>query len=245
MTPSDAALAEVRGRGDGARPPAKPRDARLRQGKWTPEEEAYAVAVMRDFNAGYLDCAAGTSLRTYLSEQLSCDPMRITKKFTGDARVGKKFFHPATRGDPESMTKSRKCQERIEQLHQRWHRRLASTEAAAARQSMAETAVAEAAAFRLPPTAAARLRLGAPATPPAPGTHAAAVPASKARSDMIRTAAWLDQADARLDPKKTASAGDRKRREMEEEMREISRLIAEAPGILVMSADLPTFLDNA
>ena len=64
--------------------------APLRRGKWTPEEETYALAAIRDFNSGYLDASPGSTLRTYLSEKLQCDPMRITKKFTGDASIGKK-----------------------------------------------------------------------------------------------------------------------------------------------------------
>jgi len=70
--------------------PTKLNRTPVRRGKWTPEEESYALAVIRDFNNGCLDCTAGTSLRTYLSEKLNCDPMRITKKFTGDASIGKK-----------------------------------------------------------------------------------------------------------------------------------------------------------
>lgn len=69
----------------------------LRRGKWTLEEEAYVARVIRDFNYGYLNAPAGTTLRTYLSEKLKCDPMRITKKFTGDACIGKRVFHPAVR----------------------------------------------------------------------------------------------------------------------------------------------------
>jgi hypothetical protein len=69
----------------------------LRRGKWTTEEEAYVARVIQDFNSGYLDAPAGTTLRTYLSEKLKCDPMRITKKFTGEACIGKRVFHPSVR----------------------------------------------------------------------------------------------------------------------------------------------------
>ena len=65
----------------------------LRRGKWTPEEEVYANAAIRDFNNGYLDSAPGTTLRSYLSERLQCDPMRITKKYTGNASIGKKVLY--------------------------------------------------------------------------------------------------------------------------------------------------------
>jgi hypothetical protein len=69
----------------------------LRRGKWTVEEEAYVARVIQDFNSGYLNAPAGTTLRSYLSDKLQCDPMRITKKFTGDACIGKRVFHPAVR----------------------------------------------------------------------------------------------------------------------------------------------------
>ena len=69
----------------------------LRRGKWTVEEEAYVARVIQDFNSGFLNAPAGTTLRSYLSEKLRCDPMRITKKFTGDACIGKRVFHPAVR----------------------------------------------------------------------------------------------------------------------------------------------------
>jgi hypothetical protein len=69
----------------------------LRRGKWTVEEENYVARVIQDFNSGFLDAPAGTTLRTYLSEKLQCDPMRITKKFTGDSCIGKRVFHPVVR----------------------------------------------------------------------------------------------------------------------------------------------------
>ena len=69
----------------------------LRRGKWTREEEEYANAVVKEFNSGYLDAQPGTTLRIYLSEKLRCDPMRITKKFTGHDSIGKRVFHPTGR----------------------------------------------------------------------------------------------------------------------------------------------------
>ena len=73
------------------------RSTALRRGKWTVKEEAYVARVIQDFNSGYLNAPAGTTLRSYLSEKLHCDPMRITKKFTGDSCIGKRVFHPAVR----------------------------------------------------------------------------------------------------------------------------------------------------
>ena len=85
---------------------------KLRRGKWTVEEEAYVARVIQDFNSGYLDAPAGTTLRTYLSEKLQCDPMRITKKFTGDACIGKRVFHPAVRS-PANTEAIDKAQVRV------------------------------------------------------------------------------------------------------------------------------------
>ena len=77
----------------------KSKGTALRRGKWTPEEEAYVARVIHDFNTGFLNAPAGTTLRSYLSDKLQCDPMRITKKFTGDSCIGKRVFHPAIRSD--------------------------------------------------------------------------------------------------------------------------------------------------
>ena len=68
-----------------------------RRGKWTVEEEEYVARVIQDFNSGFLNAPAGYTLRSYLSDKLQCDPMRITKKFTGESCIGKRVFHPAVR----------------------------------------------------------------------------------------------------------------------------------------------------
>jgi hypothetical protein len=67
----------------------------LRRGRWTFEEERYASCLVSHFEQGWLDLPVGTSLRTFLADQLRCDPMRITKKFAGDSSVGKRIYHPA------------------------------------------------------------------------------------------------------------------------------------------------------
>ena len=66
----------------------------LRRGKWTSEEEEYVGRIISDFSTGLLPVAAGTTLRSYLSDKLHCDPMRITKKFTGASSIGKRVFRP-------------------------------------------------------------------------------------------------------------------------------------------------------
>ncbi|CAM9845311.1 unnamed protein product, partial [Chrysoparadoxa australica] len=68
------------------------RDAGLRRGKWTPEEEAYASRLIQEFRSGLLPLTDGTTLRTFLSKLLNCDPMRISKKFVGTNCIGKQVF---------------------------------------------------------------------------------------------------------------------------------------------------------
>ncbi|KAL9188053.1 hypothetical protein ACHAXT_006431 [Thalassiosira profunda] len=59
---------------------------------WTPEEEAYAERLIQEFKAGLLPLTDGTTLRTFLSKLLNCDPMRISKKFVGSNCIGKQVF---------------------------------------------------------------------------------------------------------------------------------------------------------
>jgi hypothetical protein len=83
----------------------------LRRGKWTPEEEAYANRLIQEFKAGLLPLTDGTTLRTFLSKLLNCDPMRISKKFVGSNCIGKQVFRRRTadlnRLTPEQIQQSR------------------------------------------------------------------------------------------------------------------------------------------
>ncbi len=63
-----------------------------RRGKWTMEEEAYANRLIQEFKHGMLPLTDGTTLRTFLSKLLNCDPMRISKKFVGQNCIGKQVF---------------------------------------------------------------------------------------------------------------------------------------------------------
>ena len=65
---------------------------RSRKGKWTTEEEDFANRLIHYFQRGLLQLPEGTTLRAHVAEKLGCDPMRITKKFTGAARIGKKIY---------------------------------------------------------------------------------------------------------------------------------------------------------
>ncbi|CEG48258.1 conserved hypothetical protein [Plasmopara halstedii] len=66
--------------------------AAMRKGKWTAEESAYCDRLIEEFKKGNLPLAEGTTLRTFLSKLLNCDPMRISKKYTGDQCIGKIIF---------------------------------------------------------------------------------------------------------------------------------------------------------
>ena len=54
-----------------------------------PSQEEYANRLILDFKAGLLPLTDGTTLRTFLSKLLNCDPMRISKKFVGGNCIGK------------------------------------------------------------------------------------------------------------------------------------------------------------
>jgi hypothetical protein len=49
--------------------------------------------VIHHFSAGLLTLPDGATLRSYLAEKLNCDPMRITKKFTGACCLGRRVYH--------------------------------------------------------------------------------------------------------------------------------------------------------
>lgn len=53
------------------------------------QEEEYANRLIQEFKSGLLPLTDGTTLRTFLSKLLNCDPMRISKKFVGSNCIGK------------------------------------------------------------------------------------------------------------------------------------------------------------
>lgn len=71
----------------------KSKKAGLRRGKWTTEEELYANRLIYEFKLGLLPLTDGTTLRTFLSKLLNCDPMRISKKFVGQNCIGKVILY--------------------------------------------------------------------------------------------------------------------------------------------------------
>lgn len=74
---------------NGMRGSIKSKKIGLRRGKWTLEEETYANKLIAEFKQGTLPLTDGTTLRTFLSKLLNCDPMRISKKFVGAKCIGK------------------------------------------------------------------------------------------------------------------------------------------------------------
>ncbi|GKY90712.1 hypothetical protein MPSEU_000044600 [Mayamaea pseudoterrestris] len=100
----------------------------LRRGKWTPEEEAYANRLIHEFKSGLLPLTDGTTLRTFLSKLLNCDPMRISKKFVGSNCIGKQVFRrrnaDLARLAPEQIQQSRS---ELSELERRFLERVSQT----------------------------------------------------------------------------------------------------------------------
>ncbi|KAJ8614064.1 hypothetical protein CTAYLR_005830 [Chrysophaeum taylorii] len=104
------------------------RENGLRRGKWTVEEEAYANRLIHEFKLGLLPLTDGTTLRTFLSKLLHCDPMRISKKFVGSNCIGKQVFRrrqaDMDRLSPEDIKRSRY---ELAELERRFLSRVAQT----------------------------------------------------------------------------------------------------------------------
>lgn len=92
---------------------AESQGAGYRKGKWSSEEIAYASFMLKHFELGTLNLTAGTTLRSYLSKQLRCDPMRISKKLAGGSfngmpiakKLGKRLYIPAQQAVSEEDKK--------------------------------------------------------------------------------------------------------------------------------------------
>jgi len=76
-----------------------------RRGKWLKEEEALASEIIADFRRGLLPLDEGVTLRFFLCNLLKCEPMRISKKFSGSGQVGKQLFK-AVRGKEQLKLQS-------------------------------------------------------------------------------------------------------------------------------------------
>lgn len=89
----------------------------LRKGKWAVEEEEYTSRVIQHFSAGLLTLPEGATLRSYLAEKLNCDPMRITKKFTGACCLGRRVYHlrDRPRASPAELEMAKAERDHLEQ----------------------------------------------------------------------------------------------------------------------------------
>jgi len=105
----------------------KRRDTIKRRGKWTPEEENYAKRVIEEFQDGLLPLADGTTLRTFLSKLLNCEPMRISKKFVGDSGIGKQVFRRRSDLDSLSMDEIMRRRTELCELEKKFLDTLAQT----------------------------------------------------------------------------------------------------------------------
>ena len=85
--------------------------------KWTPEEQRYVERVQQLFDL--LDLPPGTLLRDYLADRLDCDSLRISKKFAGDASIGKRFFRPDASASAETKEEARR---EVAELEAAWRR---------------------------------------------------------------------------------------------------------------------------
>ncbi|KAL3936845.1 MAG: hypothetical protein SGBAC_007921 [Bacillariaceae sp.] len=247
VTTSQAPPTNINGTASSTRPKTKT----LRRGKWTVEEEAYVARVIQDFNSGFLDAPAGTTLRSYLSEKLQCDPMRITKKFTGDACIGKRVFHPAVRsiGNASAIDKA---QAELDALERRWRRRLEMQQREAAKKAAASAAAVN----TVPPNGRFNFVQGVPVA--LLGVHGvqSQVGTNIPETVVTQAASWLDRANAilggsnidgsRMILPTTASATGPHQvsgSEIENQMNEVRRLIYEGPLIQQTTAGLPRMLN--
>ena len=62
-------------------------------GRWTKEEETYALELIRSFGEGTLENVPdGATLRNFLAEKLTCQAKRISKKYEGSHYNGRQRF---------------------------------------------------------------------------------------------------------------------------------------------------------
>lgn len=242
-------------------PPKGKTGTGLRRGKWTVEEETYVARVIQDFNSGFLNAPAGTTLRSYLSEKLQCDPMRITKKFTGDSCIGKRVFHPAVR-NPSNAAAIDKAQAELESLERRWRRRLEMQQRESAKKAAASAAAAAAATGR----AHGFTTQGAMGTSLASSAALMGGQKTSSANGVTQTASWLDRASNILKETGSKQTGvsvpcsqqkfsltqeqaqalqSLPKKEIEMQMKEVERLIHEGPIIQQTTAGLPLVLTQS
>ncbi len=134
-------------------------------------------------------------------------------------------------------------QAKLEELYQQWQERLESQEQEMARKSMAAAAVSVVTSLCDNPQQAfssiSPFRTGSMRVPLETATIGSNYLSSKAKSDIAKTATWLDEAEALLSKKINGN-----QREIQEEMKVIESLINQGPAILSISAELPKILGS-
>ncbi|KAJ0408969.1 hypothetical protein P43SY_002848 [Pythium insidiosum] len=93
----------------------------VRKGKWSPDEHKYANMMMKQFQLGAFPLVDGLHLRGFIANLLQCDPLRVTKKYSGHA-IGKQNFY-YQRQKSYCYNLHTKLQKRISNLrnHFYWH----------------------------------------------------------------------------------------------------------------------------
>lgn len=89
-----------------------------RQGKWTKEEECYVDLLIEEFRCGALPLREGTTLRSFLSKMINCNPKRVSKKYENTNYNGKHKYEPST--IPMSLEEMRRRRERLQDHEQRF-----------------------------------------------------------------------------------------------------------------------------
>lgn len=89
-----------------------------RQGKWTKEEESYVDLLIEEFRCGALPLREGTTLRSFLSKMINCNPKRVSKKYENTNYNGKHKYEPST--IPMSLEEMRRRRERLQDHEQRF-----------------------------------------------------------------------------------------------------------------------------
>lgn len=93
----------------------------VRKGKWSTDEHKYANMMMKQFQLGALPLVDGLHLRGFISSLLQCDPLRVTKKYSGHAIGKQNFFYQYRKNYCYNL--HIKLQKRVSSLrnHFYWH----------------------------------------------------------------------------------------------------------------------------
>ncbi|TMW58672.1 hypothetical protein Poli38472_010231 [Pythium oligandrum] len=93
----------------------------VRKGKWSSDEHKYANMMMKQFQMGAVPLVDGLHLRGFIANLLQCDPLRVTKKYSGHAIGKQNFFYQRQKSYCYNL--HTKLQKRISSLrnHFYWH----------------------------------------------------------------------------------------------------------------------------